>query len=128
MSKGCGEEVFRRELHAIVNFDYLLISDCAENAAEAKLLMETNGIRRQPSEADLPLRQSTGSWVHENQQTLAVADWAQETRFPEMKKFLGQVGIASTCTLPLATAERKLGVGCRKRASARAVTPCRPWK
>jgi formate hydrogenlyase transcriptional activator len=110
MSKGCGEEVLARELHRIVNFDYLFISDCADDAAEAKSMLETNGIRLRPSEAGIPLQESTGFWVHENQQTLAVTDWAQETRFPKMKEFLREVGIASTCTLPLARTDRKLGV------------------
>jgi formate hydrogenlyase transcriptional activator len=110
MSKASGEEVFARELHRIVNFDYLFISDCALDAAEAKSMLETNGIRRRLSEAGIPLQESTGFWVHKNQQTLAITDWARETRFPRMKEFLREAGIASTCTLPLARTDRKLGV------------------
>jgi hypothetical protein len=73
-------------------------------------MLETNGIRRRPSGAGIPLQESTGLWVHENQQILTITDWEQETRFPKMREFLREVGIASTCTLPLAGTDRKLGV------------------
>ncbi len=110
MSRGRGAEVFVADLHHIVDFDYLFISDCSENTDEAKSLLEINGIRRRPSEAGIPLRDNTGFWVYEQQQALTIGDWAQETRFPEMKGFLREMGIASTCTLPLGREDRKLGV------------------
>jgi formate hydrogenlyase transcriptional activator len=110
MPKGLGEEVFAKELHGIVDFDYLFISDCADNADEAKSMLVMNGIRRRLSESGIPIPDNTGLWVYERQQTLMIGDWAQETRFPQMKEFLRREGIVSTCTLPLVRGDRKLGV------------------
>jgi len=110
MSKGHGEDAFAKELHAIVDFDYLFISDCADYADEPKSMLEINRTRRRPSEAGIPIADNTGFWVYERQQTLMIGDWAQETRFPQMAEFLRKEGIASTCTLPLIRGDRKLGV------------------
>src|SRR5271154_5249701 len=44
------------------------------------------------------------------QQVLIIADWAEEQRFPKMQQFLGGLGIASTCTLPLTRSDRRIGV------------------
>ena len=49
------------------------------------------------------------TWVDEFQQLLAVPDWERETRFPEYAELLRELGIASTCTLPLARGQRRLG-------------------
>ena len=48
--------------------------------------------------------------VFESQQALVVPDLDQETRFPAMAEVLKREGIASVCLLPLATAQRKVGV------------------
>src|SRR5215467_14224533 len=48
--------------------------------------------------------------VHESQELLVIADWRQETRFPEYADLLGNLGISSTCSLPLARGQRRLGV------------------
>ena len=105
-----GAEIYARELHGIVDFDFLFVSECATDAADARSMLEINGTKLRPSEAGIPLQGSTGLWVYENQQTLAIADWAQETRFPEMKEFLRKSGVASTCSLPLVAPARKVGV------------------
>jgi formate hydrogenlyase transcriptional activator len=48
--------------------------------------------------------------VHETQQVLVTSDWREEERFRKHGEFLNQLGIASTCVLPLARGERRLGV------------------
>jgi len=48
--------------------------------------------------------------VHESQELLVIPDWRQETRFPEYADLLGNLGISSTCSLPLARGQRRLGV------------------
>jgi formate hydrogenlyase transcriptional activator len=102
-------ESFVRELHSVVAFDYLFVGNCAENAGEAKSVLEVNGRRFEPVEAGMPF-QSTGRWAHENRQVLTIADWTREQRFPEMQEFLGGLGIVSTCTLPLTRPDRRIGV------------------
>jgi formate hydrogenlyase transcriptional activator len=103
-------ESFARELHSVVTFDYLFVGNCAENAGEAKCVLEAHGRRFEPAEVGMPFQESTGRWAHENQQVLTVADWTREQRFPKMQEFLGGLGIASTCTLPLTRPDRGIGV------------------
>src|SRR5258706_7033321 len=107
---GDGEASLARELQAIVDFDYLFISNCGEDSSEAKPILEVSGQKCQPAEVGFPLQDSTVRWVHESRQSLRIANWDQETRFPRMKEFLAEIGVASTCTLPLARFDRRLGV------------------
>ena len=39
-----------------------------------------------------------------------VGDWDNESRFPGLKRVLGELNIASTCTLPLTTVHRRSGI------------------
>ena len=103
-------ESFARELHSVVAFDYLFVGNCAEKAGEAKCVLEANGRRFEPAEVGMPFRESTGRWAHEKQQVLTIPDWTREQRFPKMQEFLGGLGIASTCTLPLTRPDRRIGV------------------
>ena len=50
------------------------------------------------------------AWVHEFQQPLITSDWSRETQFPKHGQFLAELGIRSTCALPLARGLRRLGV------------------
>jgi formate hydrogenlyase transcriptional activator len=103
-------ERFARELHSFVSFDYLFISNLQENVGEARGILEVNGRSLDPAEAGIPLEESTGRWAHETQQVLTIADWKQEKRFTKMQAFLGELGIASTCTFPLTRPDRRIGV------------------
>ena len=105
------ERVFASELRRVVTFDYLYVSKFGKdtNALEWHLF-EANGRKGDISEADLPIEETTSGWVHENGQPLVILDWSKETRFPELRAFLKGLGIASTCTLPLTRADRRLGV------------------
>ncbi len=105
------ERVFASELRRVVTFDYLYVSKFGKdtNALEWHLF-EAKGRKGEISEADLPIEETTSGWVHENGQPLVILDWSKETRFPELKVFLEGLGIASTCTLPLTRADRRLGV------------------
>src|SRR3982074_2248157 len=70
-----GVEMFARELHSVVDFDYLFISNCAGDADEAKWMLELNGRRLERAEIGIPLQECTGRWVYEKQQVLSIADW-----------------------------------------------------
>lgn len=102
-------ECFARELHSVVSFDYLFISNLKEDAGEARWVLEVNGRSLDPGEVGIP-PECTGRWAHEKQQVLTIADWKQEKRFPKMQAFLGGQGIASTCTVPLTRPDRRIGV------------------
>ena len=112
---GC-EELFARELHNVIPFDYLHVSmfEC-DGSGSGKLgwrLFDINGEKRQFPEAELPVEEIelTTAWAHENSQPLVISDWNTETRFPNFREFLTGIGIASTCTLPLVRGERRLGI------------------
>jgi len=49
-------------------------------------------------------------WVHSSGEPLVIKDWSREARFPKYGVYLNQLGIASTCTLPLIRGPRRLGV------------------
>src|SRR6266576_5747953 len=112
----CCEELFARELHTVIPFDYLHVSmfEC-DSGDPTKLgwrLFDFNGEKREFSEAELPLDEIglAAAWVHENSQPLVISDWNSETRFPNFREFLTGLGIGSTCTLPLVRGERRLGI------------------
>ena len=113
----CCEELFARELHTVIPFDYLHVSmfECNSGGDPTKLgwrLFDINGERRQFPEGELPADEIelTAAWVHENSQPLVISDWNSETRFPNFREFLTGLGIGSTCTLPLVRGERRLGI------------------
>ena len=74
-------------------------------------LLEINGQRMEVASGDaFSIADSPIGWVHESGQPLITADWSQEPRFQRYGRFLGEFGIASTCTLPLTRGPRHLGV------------------
>src|SRR5713101_4177460 len=110
------EEIFARELRSIIPFDYLHVSmfecDRGDSGKLGWRLFDVRGTKRQFPEADLPVEEIelTAAWIQENGQPLVVADWSKETRFPKLKDFMTELGISSTCMLPLVRGERRLGV------------------
>jgi formate hydrogenlyase transcriptional activator len=74
-------------------------------------VLEANGKRMDVPSADVfSLADSPIQWVHESGQPLLTADWSRETRFQKYGLFLAELGIASTCALPLTRGPRRLGV------------------
>ena len=103
--------VLTKELSQVVSFDYLHLVTF-ENARRAVSweLLHVNGSTLDVSDRAGFLRDAPTDWVHESQQPLVTADWEREPRFPKYREFLSQLGIVSTCSLPLARGERRLGV------------------
>lgn len=62
-----------------------------------------------PNLAELPVDSSAMGWVWQNQQPLVVADLHSETSFHPIVNLLKDKGIRSYCTLPLTTAQKRLG-------------------
>jgi formate hydrogenlyase transcriptional activator len=105
------EQVLAKELHEVASFNYLHLV-AFENATSVVSweVLHVNDRTLDVSDRDGFLRDAPTDWVHESQQVLATADWRQEQRFPKYRVFLDQLGIVSTCSLPLARGARRLGV------------------
>ncbi len=58
---------------------------------------------------EVPVEGSASGWVWRNQQPLVIPDSLLENHFPRSISYLKQKGIRSYCTLPLTTAQRRLG-------------------
>jgi formate hydrogenlyase transcriptional activator len=105
------ERLFAGELRRVISFDYLnfLIFDEADCTVEWRLF--ESSISGTPSADEEVLGDETTSmWVFEHQQPIVIADWDCETRFKGTKRIIDRLGISSTCTLPLTTVHRRLGV------------------
>src|SRR5258708_11584289 len=98
-------------LREVIHFDYLQLV-CFENDTRAVSwhLLYANVARQSLHPADVDVEGSPIAWVHESQRTLVTPDWNAETRFAKHAEFLNELGIATTCVLPLARGERRLGV------------------
>jgi formate hydrogenlyase transcriptional activator len=105
------EKLFPGELRRVISFDYLnfLIFDEADCTVEWRLF-ESSVSRTAVPDEEVSGDETTSAWVYQRQQPIVIADWDRETRFHGMKRFLDQLGISSTCTLPLTTVHRRLGV------------------
>ncbi|MCU1257064.1 MAG: Sigma-54 dependent transcriptional regulator (Modular protein), partial [Candidatus Angelobacter sp.] len=95
----------------VASFDYLHLVTF-ENATRVVSweVLHVNGRTLDVSDRDGFLRDAPTDWVHESQEVLATSDWQQEHNFPKYGEFLRQLGIVSTCSIPLARGTRRLGV------------------
>jgi len=104
-------DVLVRTLREVVPFDYLqIIAFEGETTTVGWHLLYSNGARQNVSAADVAVEGTAVEWVHESQQTLVIGNWNEEMRFAKHREFLNEAGIVSTCDLPLARGERRLGV------------------
>src|SRR5438093_3583045 len=104
-------DVLVRELREVIAFDYLrIVAFDRETNAVGWQLLYSNGRRKEVSSADASLDGTAIEWVHKYSQLLVTADWVEETKFPKHAQLLTEIGVTSTCTLPLARGERRLGV------------------
>jgi formate hydrogenlyase transcriptional activator len=104
-------EMLVKALGDVVAFDYLqLVAFENETRTVAWHLLYANGASQSLSSSDVAIEDTPIEWVHESQQPLVTADWSKETRFAKHRECLGGLGIASTCVLPLARGDRRLGV------------------
>jgi len=108
--EGAGE-VLLQALREVIPFEYLqLIAIGNETTAVEWHLLYSNGARQDPPLTEVALEGTPVEWVHNSQQALVTDDWSRETRFAKHAEFLHELGIASTCVLPLARGQRRLGV------------------
>ena len=67
------------------------------------------GSALEPNVQKLPAEQTVGAFVWQNQQPLILNNLDGGSRFPQALQWLKQRGVRSFCSLPLTTAERRLG-------------------
>src|ERR1700730_1144005 len=107
------ERLFAGELRRVVSFDYLnfLIFDETDCTVEWRLFeSRITGVAISDDDDEFPDDDTTSAWAYERQQPIVISDWDRETRFQGTKRILNQLGISSTCTLPLTTVHRRFGV------------------
>jgi formate hydrogenlyase transcriptional activator len=98
-------------LHAVVEFDYLslILHDAAHNTMRLHILEAERPSKIQPG-AEFQIGETSSGWVWETQQPFILNDTETETRFPALLTILRENGVRSTCSVPLTTAQRRLGV------------------
>jgi len=106
-----------QQLHEVTPFDYLhLVAFAKETNQPCWSLLEANGKKIETSCTDsLCSEDSPIAEVQMSGQLLVTSDWSRETRFQKYGLFLGELGIASTCTLALTRGQRHMGVLCLGR-------------
>jgi formate hydrogenlyase transcriptional activator len=113
-SRDCqsASEILVKRLREVTHFDYLhLVAFDKETNAACWSVAEANGKRIEKPTPDASfLQDSPIQLVHQLGQPLVIEDWSQESRFEEYGRFLSELGIASTCVLPLVRGTRHLGV------------------
>jgi formate hydrogenlyase transcriptional activator len=99
-----------QRLPRIVPFDYinLVLHDATRQVMRLHLLVVPEPVTIKPG-LELPVNESPGGLVWQNQQALVVEDVASETRFPGLTPLLLENGVQSYCSVPLTTALRRLG-------------------
>jgi formate hydrogenlyase transcriptional activator len=98
-------------LHGVVEFDYLSLTvhDASRNVMRLHIL-ETEEPRTISPGAEFPVGETPSGWVWETQQPFILDDTEQESRFPALLQILRENGVKSACSVPLTTAQRRLGV------------------
>ncbi len=97
-------------LHQVVQFEFLalILHDPSRNVMRLHILESSIPASVQTGK-ELPIDESPGGWVWQTQQPLVVNDIDQETRFPQVTQILRPHGVKSLSTLPLTTAQRRVG-------------------
>jgi formate hydrogenlyase transcriptional activator len=98
-------------LHRVVNFEYLnlILHDPARNVMRLHIL-ESEMPRATRQGTEFPIGQTPSGWVWETQQPFVLDDLGKETPFAALLQRLREEGVKSVCSLPLTTAQRRLGV------------------
>ena len=112
----CGDcdragNVLLAALLEVVPFDYLqLVAFEQGTNTVAWHLLYSDGRKLDLPLGEVVVKDTPTELVHSAQQVLVTGDWTQEARFAKHSEYLCERGIASTCCLPLARGERRLGV------------------
>jgi formate hydrogenlyase transcriptional activator len=99
-----------KRLHAVLQFDFLalVLHNPATNTMRLHIL-ETHEPLEQESHDEFPVENSPSGWVWQNQQPFVTLDTSKEARYPEFMQRLQAEGVHSFATVPLTTAQHRLG-------------------
>jgi len=104
-------ETLVKKLHDITQFDYLHVVAFDKNTGlPCWSVVEAGGKKVGDPPEVASLDDSPIYWVHDSGQALTILDWTQEVRFQKYGKYLAEINVSSTCTLPLLRGSRRLGV------------------
>ena len=110
----CGDSLdsLAARLRDVTPFDYLHLVAFDDGTSTPTWCLFDAGGKRIEVPRDHPAFSNDGpiAYVHESGQPLVIDDWNHETRFEPHRHFLTDLGITSTCILPLRRGERHLGV------------------
>jgi formate hydrogenlyase transcriptional activator len=102
---------FTAKLREVISLNYLqFVGFDHDTGRPAWRLLEANGQRLECSSHNGSPHESPVSLVFERQEPLVTGDWSSETAFPEHGQFLCELGVLSTCTLPVVNGRRRVGV------------------
>jgi len=98
-------------LHRVVKFEYLnlILHDPVRNVMRLHIL-ESEIPRKTRPGAEFPVGETPSGWVLETQQPFILDDIDKGTPFSALVQTLRENGVKSACSLPLTTAQRRLGV------------------
>jgi len=98
-----------RELRPVVQFSFLGLALYDERTRRVQpFVLEATGERMPPPV--LSDDEQLTYWVVEHQVPLLIRDVTKEPRFPQEMAYLRDQGIVSTCSLPLTTPRRRVGM------------------
>lgn len=97
-------------LHAVLQFDFLalVLHNPANNTMRLHIL-ETHEPLEKESSGEFPVESSPSGWVWQNQQPFVSSDTSKDTRYPDFMQMLRAEGVSSYATVPLTTAQHRLG-------------------
>jgi formate hydrogenlyase transcriptional activator len=98
-------------LHRVVKFEYLnlILHDPSRNVMRLHIL-ESEMPRNTRLGTEFQVGETPSGWVWETQQPFILDDLGKETPFAALLQTLRENGVKSLCSLPLTTAQRRLGV------------------
>jgi formate hydrogenlyase transcriptional activator len=104
-------ERFGDELRKFVQFDYVVISviDEASREVRFKSLKSYTGDHDDLQVPHFTLAESPSGVAYDTKTAVVIPDWKLESEYPRLRDFLLSVDIRSSCVLPLATPQRRVG-------------------
>ena len=98
-------------LHRVVEFEYLslILHDAARDVMRLHILEAEEPRKIRPG-AEFAMGETPSGLVWETQQPFIIEDAEHETRFPALLQIFRENGVRSACSVPLTTAQRRLGV------------------
>jgi formate hydrogenlyase transcriptional activator len=96
------------ELRLVLDFDFLDAIVYKERTKEVEWSVGTCPVSR----SSVPIEETAGWWIYQNQQTLSIADWSRDARFPAVREALRSLAsdTPSFLGVPLTSPHRNLGV------------------